>query len=203
MTEAREVVLLAEGVVGVTTDAAPWPIYGPPIRGRACGSCHFCCTFVPVDEPLNKPAGVRCEHLCVKGCRIYAARPKPCECWNCAWLYQPDTAAMHRPDRAGYAIDPMLQTVLVDRRPMQVIQVWVDPARPDAHRDPALRDYLALMAERHLVAALVRWGDGNSQADSDALFLAAPAFTNGDGWIEQRQPMVSHAAFDALLKAAT
>ena len=46
-------------------------------------------------------------------------------------------SGIRRPDLAGYAIDPMLDTILVDKQPVEVIQVWVDPARREAHRDPA------------------------------------------------------------------
>lgn len=168
-----------------------WPIIGAPVRGRACGSCHACCTWVPVERPLNKPAGVKCKHQCSRGCRIYDNRPDPCRAWNCTWLYQPETANMRRPDQSGYAVDPMPNLILANGEPLHVIQVWVDPARPDAHRDPALRDYLALMAERHRMPALVRWSHPGSQEGRDAMFLAAPCLTDDGEWHETISPMIS------------
>ncbi len=180
----------------------PWTIYGQPIRGRSCGSCTVCCTWVPVERPLNKPAGVACQHLCSKGCRIYAIRPDVCKYWNCAWLYQEATANMRRPDKVGYCIDPMLQTILIDHRPTDVIQVWVDPARPDAHRDPALRAYLALMAERHRTPALVRWAHPGAQEGRDAMVLVAPGMSDDGDWIEKRSEMIPHEAMAEELRAA-
>lgn len=169
----------------------PWSIYGQPVRGRSCGTCSFCCTMVPVERPLNKPAGVRCEHQCAKGCRIYNRRPEVCQYWNCGWLYQPETHAVRRPDRVGYAIDPMLQTILIDHQPVDVIQIWVDPRRPDAHLDPALRDYLTAMAEKHRLLAIVRWSHPTPQADQEAMVLAAPCLTVDGQWHEHRNKMIT------------
>lgn len=173
------------------SEAPAWPIFGAPVRGRACGSCQFCCTMVPVDRPLDKQAGQRCKHQCRKGCAIYETRPDPCRYWSCTWLYQPETKDMLRPDHAGYVVDPMPQVVLADGNPLHVIQIWVDPARPDAHRDPALRAYLALMAARHHMPALVRWSTPGGQEGRDAMFLAAPVLTASDEWQEHISPMVS------------
>ncbi len=181
----------------------PWTIYGQPVRGRSCGSCSFCCVHVPVERPLNKPAGVACQHLCSRGCKIYATRPDVCKYWNCAWLYQPETADMKRPDKIGYCIDPMLQTILIDHKPCEVIQVWVDPASPDAHRDPALRAYLALMAERRRTPAPVRWAHPGAQEGVEAMFLAPPSMSDDGEWIEKRSDMISAEAMADKLKAAS
>ncbi len=179
-----------------------WSIFGQPVRGRSCGSCTFCCTMVPVDLPLNKPAGVACQHLCSKGCKIYAARPDPCKYWNCTWLYQPETADMRRPDKAGYVIDPMFQEILIDHQPCNVLQVWVDPARPEAHRDPALRAYLALMADRHRMPAVVRWAHPGGQEGADAMVLVAPCLSGDGEWIERHSAMISEADIAEKLRAA-
>ena len=168
-----------------------WSIFGPPVRGRSCGSCQACCTLVPVARPLDKPAGARCQHLRAKGCGIYATRPSPCRYWNCAWLYQPETADMRRPDKTGYIIDPMLQTILIDHDPVSVIQVWIDPARPDAHRDPALRAYLNRMGERHRTPAIVRWSYPGGQEGRDAMVLIPDSLSaNGEGF-EKHSAMIS------------
>lgn len=168
-----------------------WPIIGPPVRGRSCGSCQSCCVWVPVDRPLNKPAGVKCQHQCSKGCGIYDTRPDPCRAWNCTWLYQPETKDMRRPDQAGYVVDPMPQVVLANGEPLYVLQVWVDPARPNAHRDPALRAYLSWAAETYGFPAVVRWAVPGSQEGRDALCVFAPPLTPDREWVEVLSPMVS------------
>lgn len=168
-----------------------WSIFGPPIRGRSCGSCVSCCVWVPVDRPLNKAAGEKCVHLCSRGCSIYATRPDPCRYWNCAWLYQIETADMKRPDKVGYCIDPMLQTILIDQQPTSVIQIWVDPNRPDAHRDPALRAYLVLMGERLRLVSIVRWAHPGGQEGRDAMVIVPPCLSNDSEWIEKRSQMIS------------
>ena len=174
----------------VTTDNG-WSIFGEPLHGRACRSCQFCCTHVPVEEPLNKLAGERCKHQCSKGCAIYANRPDPCKAWSCVWLFHEDAAAMKRPDISGYAIDLMPQTILIDDEPVDAIQVWVDAARPDSHRDPALRDFLAKAAKKYRLPAIVRWSDGLAQAGREAMVLVAPLLNDTNGWIENRSPMLS------------
>ena len=127
----------------------PWTIYGEPVRGRSCGSCTLCCTLLPVELPSGpKPANARCPHSYSKGCRIYARRPDPCRYWSCRWLFDPATAGLKRPDQSGVVIDAALDTILADGRPLDVLQIWCDPNRRDAHRDPAVRAYLADVARR-------------------------------------------------------
>jgi len=179
-----------------------WQIFGLPGRNRACGSCTFCCTMVPVDRPLEKPAGVRCQHLCNKGCRIYSRRPDPCRYWNCAWLYQPETADIRRPDRAGYVIDPMPQNILIDGHPTPAIQVWVDPKQPDAHRDPALRAYLDLMGERHRMPAIVRWSHAGGQEGRDAMVLVPPSLSDEGVWFEKHSAMIGEQDMAERLERA-
>lgn len=166
------------------SEANSWTIFGPNVRGRNCGACKACCTLVPVELADEwKPHNVRCKHLRSSGCGIYAKRPAPCRAWSCRWLMDASTAAIRRPDLAGYAIDPSLDTILADGEPMEVIQIWCDPARPDAHRDPALRAWLASMAERFGMVAVVRWGAG------DGMVLAPPAFSANGEWFEHRGVM--------------
>ena len=151
------------------------PIVGPPIRGRSCGSCTACCTQVPVQLPdEHKPANVRCRHLRAKGCGIYARRPRPCWAWSCRWLFDEMAGELRRPDRSGYTLDPALDTVLLKGGPVDVLQIWVDPARPDAHRAPELRAYLEELGRVHGLPALVRWNS------SEAVMLM-PGSMSGDG----------------------
>lgn len=172
-----------------------WTIYGSPIRGRSCGACKACCTQVPVELPSGpKDANVRCEHLCSKGCTIYANRPAPCMYWSCRWLFDPDTAALKRPDHSGYIIDPMFDTIMADGQPYEVVQVWVDPRRPEAYRDPALRAYLAEIGRRHRVPAIIRTGSAG-----DAILLVPPAISDTGDWFEKTSALVSKDEIEAKL----
>lgn len=180
----------------VRTAAEPdgWTIFAnPPVRGRRCGSCKLCCTLAPVEaEDFQKPANVKCEHVCAKGCGIYARRPEACAYWSCRWLIDPDTSALRRPDLAGYVIDPQRETIRVNGQEIQAIQVYVDPARPDAHRDPALRAYLALLGQRFMIPTIVRWSN-----EGNAMLLVPPALTGNGTWREQSSELVSRETFAA------
>ena len=156
---------------------------------RKCGGCTLCCRLLPVhhgasaggiDLPgsWHKKAGERCRHQRTgKGCAVYrqAGFPTACAIWNCRWLTGIDTQDMRRPDRAHYVLDvmPDYVTVTVDgtATKIEVVQVWCDPKFPDAHRDPALRAYLARRGEEG-VAALIRY------SSKDAFFLAPPAMSS-------------------------
>lgn len=146
---------------------------------RTCGSCTLCCTLVPVKE-LNKEAGMKCASSRSTGCKIYPSRPRSCRVWSCRWLL--GDADLPRPDRAGYVVDPVADYMMVKdgdnggEKRFPTIQVWVDPRRPDSHRDPKLRAYLHAAALEG-VAAILRY-DG---LRSIALF--APPLT-GAGWRE-------------------
>lgn len=176
-------------------EANGWTINGPSVRGRSCGSCTICCTLVPVElHEGHKPGNVRCPHLKSTGCGIYARRPRPCWAWSCKWLIDDSTAALRRPDRSGYAIDPMLDTILAGEHPMEVIQIWVDPARPDAHRDPALRAWLVQMDERFALMALVR-------SPGLGILLVPPARSDTGDWLENAGPLTSEADMRAKLAA--
>ncbi len=143
---------------------------------RACGDCTLCCRLVPVSE-LRKPAGRRCTHQSSKGCGIYAARPDECQAWRCQWL-EGSTGAIRRPDRSHYAIDPVPDVIIITQeggeRRMAAVQVWCDPMHREAHRDTALRDYIAALD----VPALVRF-DG-----TNAVVLLPPTLTMDGRWAE-------------------
>lgn len=111
---------------------------------------------------------------------------------------------MKRPDLAGYAIDPMPQTVLIEHKPYTAIQIWVDINRPDAHKDPALRAYLSDMADKHGYISIVRWSDGQKQDGREAMVLIPPQYNlDKDGWIEKRSPMLSKEGFAKEVEAIT
>lgn len=145
---------------------------------RKCGECTLCCKLLPM-PPLHKAAGERCEHQRHgKGCAIYARRPRDCMLWNCRWLVNDDTDRLSRPDRSHYVIDIMpdfIKAVQPDGTVygVPVLQIWVDPTHPHAHRDPALRAYLIRRGEEGF-AALIRY-------DESAAFLLVPPAMNSSG----------------------
>ena len=165
---------------------------------RVCGGCTLCCKLVPVPE-IDKGANTRCVHQSSAGCGVHgtARQPRSCQAFACRWLADPRTRDMRRPDRARYVLDPMPDFVVARQHAddpgvkLPVIQVWCDPAAPQAHRDPALRAYLA--------------GDGQSQrfalirySATDAFFLA---YDPASGWLEMRSQTTmtkSHTVEDIL-----
>lgn len=154
---------------------------------RSCNECTLCCKLLPVRE-INKPANKRCVHQrSIKGCSIYHSDkfPRSCALWSCVWLSDPHAKGLARPDRSHYVIDPSPDFIEIDLRdgtPMHrisVMQVWLDPKHPDAHRDPALRAYLLHRAEHYGQMAIIRY---NSR---DAFTLIPPNMSDTGEWIEQ------------------
>lgn len=150
---------------------------------RKCGRCSLCCKLLPMPE-LKKPANTPCRYQRFgKGCTVYARRPLSCQTWSCRWLLGVDTGDMPRPDHCHYVIDPIPDFVrMVNQETgelqvnVEVVQVWLDPGFPDAHRDPALRRYLLRRGDEN-VAALIRL---NGQ---DAFALFPPQMAQGE-WRE-------------------
>jgi hypothetical protein len=94
---------------------------------------------------------------------------------------------MSRPDRSHIVIDLMPDFVTVQdnetgaSHDIEVVQCWVDPKYPDAHRAPEFRAYVERQAEQGKLA-IIRY-------DSQRCFtLIAPSFTGGD-WLERRDGM--------------
>ena len=175
-----------------------WTMFGPAVRGRKCGSCTQCCTALPVELVPGhfKPANVACEHLCSKGCGIYAKRPDPCSYWNCQWLISEDTAGLKRPDISGVIIDSAIDQILADGQQVDVIQLWCDPKRPLAYRAPEVLAYLSAMYDKHGLVALVRYAN-------DICFTFLPPQVCADGeWHEVRGEMVGEGEVQRRLIAA-
>ena len=141
---------------------------------------------------FDKPAGQRCPHQRHhKGCTIYARRPFGCRTWSCRWLTGHDTEDLHRPDHTHYVVDISPDFVKVDLTGgnnadtvVPVVQVWLDPDYPDAHRDPALRAFLVRRAEQEGMAALIRL---NNRV---AFFLAAPSMSQTGDWFEKHSATI-------------
>jgi len=169
---------------------------------RQCGDCTLCCKLLPV-PPLGKKANERCKHQRHTGCRVYnkrdpliamvagefsrgvdvtASMPPECQLWNCRWLVD-KAGKTSRPDRSHIVIDivpDFISAVPHDGGPMshiEVIQCWVDPKYPDAHRDPAFRDYI-LQEAQNGKAALIRY------SDREAFTLLAPILNSQNEWLE-------------------
>jgi hypothetical protein len=145
--------------------------------------------FADAIPEFDKPANTRCKHQRHgKGCGIYASRPLSCRLWSCRWLSETDTADQHRPDHSHVVIDAVPDAVVLqdkltgERREIEVIQIWVDPAYADAHQDPALRAYVVRQAERGALA-LIRNGS------FDAFLLVPPASASDGVWHEVRGVM--------------
>jgi hypothetical protein len=182
---------------------------------RRCGDCTLCCRLLPVAE-LAKPAATRCDHQNRNGCAVYRKTgfPNSCAVWSCRWLVDSDTAGLRRPDRSHYVVDILPDmTRLRDANTGEVteivvIQVWCDPAFPEAWRDPALLAYLERCArERGEAALLVRY---NSHR---ALGVFPPALARDGEWHVVESGIITESrtgsmlmdkltAADALIEAA-
>jgi hypothetical protein len=76
-------------------------------------------------------------------------------------------------------IVPDFVTIVIDGEEtnIQVVQVWVDPNYPDAHKDPALRRWLERRAKQNILG-LVRYNE------RDALCLLPPDWSIHGKWVE-------------------
>jgi hypothetical protein len=142
---------------------------------------------------LKKPANQRCIHQRHgKGCAVYDKRPFSCRTWSCRWLVEDDTEGLARPDRAHYVID--LVPDYVTAKPhdgsasvdIPMIQIWVDPKFPDAHRDPALRAYIQRQGEKGQ-GAIIRF------SESKAIALFPPSLSQDGQWHEIEGEMTRRA----------
>ena len=180
---------------------------------RRCGGCTLCCRLVPTktESPeqtlevtikmieagmaspsdfkgmiadFDKPAGQRCMHQRHTGCSIYAKRPFGCRFWFCKWLLGADTADLRRPDRAGYVIDMMPDFVRMNGRPVEVVQIWVDPTRPDAWRkDAKLQEFIERRGLES-IGAIMRFNA------TEATILLPPVIAGKERWIETNDATV-------------
>lgn len=161
---------------------------------RQCGSCSLCCKLLPVSS-IHKPGFTHCKFQRAKGCTIYSARPLSCRLWSCQWLRNEDNRAddLRRPDRARYVIDMLPDYIIVQDNDtkaelkVRIEQIWVDPAFPDAHRDPALRDYL----ESFPRPGLCRIGPGAG------LVIYPPSLSSDRQWHEVQSTQASEVEHSA------
>ena len=201
----REDLQLAGDHVTLTTDGNTTTLsFDNKHTGRRCGGCTLCCKLLPVPT-IAKLAGERCKHQRGgKGCAIYAARPMACRVWTCRWLSDKETEGMPRPDRCHYVIDAQEDVVRAkphDGSPASVhpvLQIWIDPAFPDAYRAPELRRYMLAMAEKHGLAALIRYDDVR------CFSVWAPPLASDRQWHEVREGrLVPREQLEADIRADT
>jgi hypothetical protein len=173
---------------------------------RHCGGCTLCCKLLPV-PPLGKKAGERCQHQRHhKGCAVYRKKGFPAECaaWTCRWLVGDDTADLSRPDRSHYVIDVLPDFVTLrnnetgEAQHVQVVQIWVDPGYPDAHRDPVLRAYLERRGHEG-IASIVRWDNER------AMVIFPPELSDNHQWneVESDFRLKKEHTFDEVVAALT
>lgn len=169
---------------------APWISWADkPVR--ACGDCTLCCKVIPVEE-IKKKANQWCPHVRTvmhrdgPGCGIYKTRPHSCSGWDCLWTLDDSFGPELQPCIAHVVFDVATDRIaLTDvdgaRSEREVIQLWVDPSYPEAHRAPAVRAMVAMIAERTGLATLVRFGS------SEAFVVVAPVLSStGDWWEGER-----------------
>ncbi len=160
---------------------------------RACGECLKCCKLVPVAS-IDKPANTWCRHARLPGsqgghgCEIYAKRPEECRLWSCLWLLDPSFDEDLRPDKSHVVFDMMTDQVKqVDEQGrtnrIEVVQLWCDPHHRDAHRAPAVRAMIEMIAQHTSMPTLVRF------SASDGFLVLAPPLGGGK-WIEMRDKSV-------------
>jgi hypothetical protein len=159
------------------------------VTARRCNECTLCCRLLPIAE-IGKAAGTVCTQQRSKGCRVYGTQnfPRSCGLWSCAWLVD-ESIQLPRPDRAHYVIDTMPEFIEVEGMTASVVQIWIDPRYPNAHRDPALRAWLATRWVTHEQLGLVR-------LDSKVSIALFPPGVIKDGWYEQggRANVPQHSA---------
>ena len=159
---------------------------------RNCGDYQLCCKLLPV-RGMEKPANTRCQHQRYgKGCAVYGRvagplgaprMPLECKLWSCRWLVDEGTGDLRRPDRSHYVLDVMPNFIIAQDGPeaekvrIEALQVWVDPSHRDAHRDPALRAYLAKAGEAGIVAIIL-------YGSKEGFTLVPPALSGTGDWLE-------------------
>ena len=115
--------------------SSPQPSTGAA-RLRSCGDCSLCCKVMEI-ATLGKPPGSWCWNCKpLRGCAIYADRPRECENFNCLWLINPKLGEEWKPNRC--------KMVLVTDLDGKRLVAHVDPRQPDAWKR---RPYYAMLKD--------------------------------------------------------
>lgn len=118
-----------------------------------CGACNKCCLLLGVPD-IKKPAHMLCWHTGLHGgCAVHKEKGsdptlQACAQFRCMWLESQDLEEEKqfprsmRPDQCFVMFGP-------SKSPDDTLLfVHVDPARPDAWKEPAIQNYLAGVLER-------------------------------------------------------
>lgn len=134
------------------------------LHPRSCGDCRLCCTVmgVPDLEPVAKPGGVACGHLCSRGCRVYPQRPQSCRDFNCLWK-QGALLKADRPDKVGVVFATTDTGRLVGH---------VDATRPELWRE--LIPYLERVAAKGLASVIQTNGRAHHLIDERGVQTLTP-----------------------------
>jgi hypothetical protein len=158
-------------------------------------------------KTLGKSAGARCKHqrgvLLERGpgCAIYqqAGFPMECRLWSCKWLVE-ENLDLPRPDQGHYVVDIVPDYITATQygktTTVPVIQIWVSPQYPEAHREPRLRAWLEKMSQEGW-CALVR------HDQTSTMFLIPPLMSSTGAWEEkgaEMAPSGAHSAEDIASK---
>jgi len=109
--------------------------------------------------------------------------PEECKLWACRWLLNEDTADQARPDRSHLVIDLVPDYITLrndetmEAMRIPVVQVWIDPRYPDAHRAPAFRDFVERQGAGGS-ATIVRFDSGR------VITLFPPSMSSDGEWHE-------------------
>jgi hypothetical protein len=117
---------------------------------------------------LGKANYIQCEHVCEKGCGIYAERPESCATFECLWLQgMIDGDERRRPDNLGIMFaEAKTQQVPVRmkgkrNRIVPVLIGW--EVWPGARTDTKAAHFLGRMAKEAIV--IIRDTEGNFRGD--------------------------------------
>ena len=95
---------------------------------RECGDCSLCCKVLKIPEPLNKPAGMWCEHFKDGvGCSIYGEHPDGCKNYKCGWLERPEYGDEWFPNKS--------KIIIMEKHEHKIITFIVDTQYPNRWRD--------------------------------------------------------------------
>ena len=156
----------------------------PPTR-RACGDCNLCCKLLPVID-IQKPRNQWCPHVKFgHGCGIYADRPRSCRIWSCGYLLRKNAPEALKPNRCHVVIDMMTDTIWDNGKAYNAMQIWVDPAYPDAHRAPVVRAEILLAGETLAMPTLARITAVRS------VFIVPPPLSDDGTWFEKEARIFS------------
>jgi hypothetical protein len=146
-------------------------------QSRSCGGCTACCQALAV-FPLQKPTGIKCEHVTPTGCGIYNNRQDPkyvdCHAFHCLWLQGWATEA-DRPDILGAV--PMCKNDPDDRghKRLQLAELF-----PGSSNKPRVKELIA----QSLLG-------GQAVAITNAVYVITHR-PNGDSWqfeIDTSEPL--------------